>query len=126
MLLGKKNQELRIRRITEYSGGSFKCYATNERGQVWSQGQLTVQCKYFRFEIYLEKFLYPKFLTISDASIQFNATLLLCLVPPKWIKSFPDTIELAFENRFELVCNSTGIPRPTFIWYQNGTRIFNE
>ena len=42
--LGHK-MELRIRRITKYSGGTFKCYARNTMGETWSIGQLSVSCK---------------------------------------------------------------------------------
>ena len=44
--LGNK-MELRIRRITRYSGGTFKCFASNSMGTVWSIGQLAVSCRFF-------------------------------------------------------------------------------
>ncbi|XP_047146188.2 fibronectin type III domain-containing protein isoform X1 [Hydra vulgaris] len=34
--------ELRIRRVTQYSGGTFKCYASNSLGEIWTIGQLSV------------------------------------------------------------------------------------
>lgn len=34
--------ELRIRRLTKYSGGTFRCYAKNRLGETHRQGQLTV------------------------------------------------------------------------------------
>ena len=36
---------LSIRRVTKYSGGTFKCFAENALGKVWKIGQLTVHCK---------------------------------------------------------------------------------
>ena len=37
---------LSIRRVTRYSGGTFRCFAENELGLVWKIGQLTVLCKH--------------------------------------------------------------------------------
>lgn len=41
--------ELRIRRLTKYSGGTFRCYAKNRLGETHRQGQLTVLCKLFLY-----------------------------------------------------------------------------
>ena len=38
--------QLKIQRITEYSGGTFKCYAENSLGQVFDEGQLSVTREY--------------------------------------------------------------------------------
>ena len=40
--LMKNGLELRIRRITQYSGGTFKCWAKNKRAEDFKEGQLTV------------------------------------------------------------------------------------
>ena len=38
-------QVLKIRRVTRYSGGTFRCIATNSLGKTWRTGQLSVLCK---------------------------------------------------------------------------------
>lgn len=38
-------QILKIRRVTRYSGGTFRCIATNSLGKTWRTGQLSVLCK---------------------------------------------------------------------------------
>ena len=42
--------QLKIQRVTEYSGGTFKCYAENSLGRVWVEGQLSVTREYSKLE----------------------------------------------------------------------------
>merc|ERR1719494_115634 len=36
------NRELKLRRVTRYSGGAYRCFAENSLGVVWRDGMLTV------------------------------------------------------------------------------------
>ena len=38
--------QLKIQRVTEYSGGTFKCYAGNGESKVFDEGQLSVTREY--------------------------------------------------------------------------------
>ena len=37
---------LKLRRVTKYSGGTYKCFARNTLGLSWKIGQLTVICMF--------------------------------------------------------------------------------